>query len=1166
MANWVMVLFFLYTIKRIISYTAPEDCEWTALNDNDVSLTCHLERIVASGVLATNFSLIQSQSTSSLTIICDPMYFESHLAPLSFVHLRYLKSLNIYQCKLKYLSKEAFIGLENLRNLSIQTTNNYWKIFSLNMDDNSLDEMQQLAVLNLAYNNLQNFSDALLCELNSLKILNLTHNDLSTILSKDNVSDYEGSRNCAGSLSELDLSFNKINRITPKNLQKLRKLRLLNLAHNNIEDVDAFLFTNFEFLQIIDLSNNMLKKIPAVLFQDSPDLREIYLQDNAIYSIPSGFFSGLQQLLVLNLSSNHLSSNLIHQPFIDLIRLVLLDLRNNELTFINSTLLLSQYSLQMLFLSHNKISFIEDNSFSSLYNLHTIDLSHNHLEYLDAFTLNGLYVLSDLNLAFNNILMIHPDTFKNCSTLEKLSLQSNNLSFIPDSLAALQFLKSLNLENNDISDLYNSSLLLLKQLRYINLSQNKIGNLTSKNFKLLPILKELDLSKNQIYNLQHGVFDDIESLIKVDLSDNFLTDINGLFMNLKVLKHVNVSRNKVQWFDYAVIPVQLEKLDLHSNEIEILGNYYELENTLQLVQIDVSYNYLVDVNGASFPNKIKVIRINNNRISNIHPFTFIAKSNLTYVDISNNKIQNLDINTFRLNQNTLKKPLPQFAISGNPFFCDCNMEWLHHINKPDGSNNFPRIIDFNEVVCKLSFTRPHSYIHLSKSKSSDFLCKYGSHCFALCHCCEFDACDCEMVCPDECTCFSDQTWNTNIVDCSSQGYASIPSVVPMDVTDLYLDGNDISRLSSHAFIGRKNMRTLFLNNSNVHTIDNRTFNGLVNLRILNIENNHLPALYGYEFESLIHLEELYLSGNKITFVANITFQNLKMLSILHLNHNFIKEFQVWNLNWNSRLTSVRLSHNPWICNCDYLELFHEWLHGASFVRDVESIQCRYNETAGLYLTAFNMSSCSQPNYRNYFELTFHLYYIAIPIISLLLIIMILICLCRHNIKVWLYTKYGIRLFKRNTYTAESEKLFDAFVSYCNKDETFVLQFLTPELECGEPSYRLCLRYRDLPLSEYVAEAVTEAIECSQRTIIVLSEHFLRNERCRFELKTAYRESQCNHKHKLLIVVVGKISFKSLDSDAKQCLSNAHIIHWGDKRFWQKVKFIMPNVNPRTVLR
>lgn len=1161
----LMCFFFVQCIMASsIQYSAPYDCKWTAISGNDVSVSCHLQTIVASGTLATNFSLIQSEHTAALTVTCDSMFFESSLAPTAFSHLRYLKALQLKYCKFKELPKNAFSGLNELRNLSIRTMNGEWGEFSLTIHPDSFLGLNQLETLDLGYNKLETIAEEAICHLNSLKCLNLTHNDLKSMISFSNTT--AGSRKfCANDLAELDASGNKIALITRNDLQNFKSLRVIRLAHNKISNLDPNIFANFAKLQVIDLSYNELTNIPPLIFQDSPDVRELYLQNNSVSNLPPGLLNGLQVLVILNLSSNKISSDSIGpDTFVDLIRLVILDLSYNKLRYINNTLFQSQYSLQMLYLSHNDIDIISDNSFSSLYNLHTLDLSHNRLKYLDVFTLNGLYVISNLELSYNSIYSIHSDAFKNCSSVQDLTLEGNNLSSVPNALRSLQFLKSLNLNNNSMHELNNSSFQELKQLRHLTLSLNQVGNLTRGTFKHMPALKTLDLSKNQIQSLEHGIFDEIETVSKIDLSDNLLMDINGLFMNLKGLATLNVSRNKIFWFDYAVIPAELDHLDIHSNVIETLGNYYELEATLQLRELDVSYNLISEINQASFPNRIQRLKINNNRISNVNPFTFMAKSNLTYVNMANNKIQTLDINTFRLNPHALKKPLPEFAISGNPFFCDCNMEWLQHMNKLDGTNQYPHIIDMDRVMCKLSFTRHNSYLPLSKSQTSDFLCKYRSHCFALCHCCEFDACDCEMVCPDNCTCYSDQTWNTNIVDCSSQGFSSMPSVIPMDVTDLYLDGNDINQLTSHTFIGRKNMRIIFLNDSNIHVINNRTFNGLLTLRILHLENNFIQVLHGFEFETLVYLEELYLSNNKISSIANTTFQNLKSLTLLYLDHNFIMEFQVWNLRWNPGLKSVQLGSNPWTCNCQYLETYYEWLRDASsIIKDIGSIQCRYNQSAGPYLVEFNVSSCSNYSAITYFQAVFQADYmplfVIIPVLLLILILSsVLICVYRKELKVWLYTRYGIRLFERNNFPPETEKLFDAFVSYSKKDEHFVSQFLAPELECGSPGYRLCLRYRDLPMSGYVAEAITEAIECSHRTIIVLSEQFLKSEWCRFELKSAHRESQCNRKHKLIVVVMDKMSFKVIDPDAKMCFRSAPVIRWGDKRFWEKLKYAMPN--------
>lgn len=141
----------------------------------------------------------------------------------------------------------------------------------------------------------------------------------------------------------------------------------------------------------------------------------------------------------------------------------------------------------------------------------------------------------------------------------------------------------------------------------------------------------------------------------------------------------------------------------------------------------------------------------------------------------------------------------------------------------------------DSIYCRLSYGRgSRSVTPLVEATSTDFLCPYRTHCFALCHCCDFDACDCEMICPTNCSCYHDQSWSTNVVDCSAGGGASsgtelltdIPVRIPMDATDVYLDGNNLGQLLNHAFIGKKNLRTLLLNSSSIATLQNYTFSGV----------------------------------------------------------------------------------------------------------------------------------------------------------------------------------------------------------------------------------------------------------------------------------------------------------------------------------------------------
>ncbi|XP_023215104.1 toll-like receptor Tollo [Centruroides sculpturatus] len=1131
-------LFHLLVFLAIFVNVRGEECEFKLIRpeSQEAEVICHIPTLTS---LRTNFTL-QIEFVTSLTVVCSRDQ-PSQLENSTLGQLSWLKTLKLVHCGVANVTAEAFHALSELRELTL-LTNNETQL------DIEILEHKQLEILNLAHNNINTLSLTAFCGLPSLKVLNLTYNFLEEFI-------LEG---CLKELLKLDLSFNNLVRLQPL---LLPNLRLLNLQHNRLEFLSQDAITSLKKLQRVYFNNNELSSIPEDFFGGSTDIKEIHLQNNSLEALLN-CFGGLQQLLVLNVSFNLLrNEHLSSDTFSDLIRLVVLDLSYNRLQRINISIFQSQYSLQKLLLDHNQIEWISDNTFSALYNLHTLMLGGNRLKVLESFTLNGLYVLAILNLQDNFLEVIQQDSFRNCSSIQELFLSGNKFQSIPSAISSLQFLRRLDLSDNVINEINNSSLQNLKHLHTLQLNRNDIGNLTRGIFKDTPFLKRIELSENRIQNLAHGIFDEAIDVEVIELNDNLLTDINGLFMNLHNLELLNVSRNKITWFDYALVPHHLKSLDLHDNELDILGNYFELESDMTTEILDVSYNLLKEIRASSFPHSVQMLNLNHNQITNINPFTFMLKTNLTRIDLTYNLIRNLDMNSLRLQ--TVDIP-PQIFIAGNPFYCDCTMEWLQRINNLDTSRQYPKIVDLDSVMCEFPFTRHHKSLPLSKANTSNFLCNYKSHCFALCHCCEFDACDCEMVCPENCTCYADQTWNTNAVDCSGGNYTSIPLRIPMDVTALYLDGNDISQLTSHTFIGRKNMRVIYLNNSQILTINNRTFNGLTSLRTLYLNHNRLSILHGFEFETLYHLRELYLDHNEIVTVTNVTFIPLKSLEVLHLHHNRIAEYQVWMLSLNRHLSDVRLGNNPWSCGCRYVEDFYDWLQSTKQVQDVESVRCSSNQTHGLLIRSFNSSTlCNNRSSITYFQAVFIEDYIPVMITApsvLLLVVFVLViaCIYRKDVKVWLFTKYGIRLFHRNNYTPENEKLFDAFVSYCKKDEAFIAQILAPELECGNPPYRLCLRYRDLPSAGYVAEAISEAIECSHRTIVVLSEQFLKSEWCRFELKTAHRESQRNPKHRLVVALLDRVSFKEMDPDAKMCFHSSPVIRWGDKRFWEKLRYSLPD--------
>jgi Leucine-rich repeat (LRR) protein len=599
---------------------------------------------------------------------------------------------------------------------------------------------------------------------------------------------------------------------------------------------------------------------------------------------------------------------------------------------------------------------------------------------------------------------------------------------------------------------------------------------------------------HRIYRISARVLKiDVPDLHALRLDSNKLVDFGQAFVNLRFLLMLNISSNRISSFDYAQIPLGLQWLDLHSNKIDKLNNYYyspsaqqqfsasndvmnqqgsigqQWQSMLRLTTLDASYNLIRELDNTSLPESLETVQLNNNHIKTIASHTFSTKSNLTRINLSHNQLTTLPFDALKLNNNRdiLQPQLQQqkfvdVYLANNPFVCNCNMGWFSHLLLAS-SNPFPggmisavaaaardqtfvtihtqmtfrqlpRVADAQLISCHLPFGRqttyaadPHEwypmvaanqlalqYNHQPHSQDqplilkqiellqSVHLCPYKSHCFALCYCCDFDACDCEMSCPENCSCYYDQKWSTNIVDCSANNqingnsqtrftqmmmgsssshhynhhhhhrqpsqsqstlmggstvapqivkFTSIPEKIPMDVTDLFLDGLELIQLRGNALIGRKNLKTLYLNNSQLYSIENKALATQKALKVLQLNSNFLTELHGFEFEQQAELRELYLANNRLRAIANTTFTPLKSLQILHLQNNQLYHFNFWsNIPSGHKMVSLNLGQNPWSCQCSHIEPMLMWLQAnIKYVHDRKSVSCLYDRTTYLHL-------------------------------------------------------------------------------------------------------------------------------------------------------------------------------------------------------------------------
>lgn len=1143
-----------------------DNCGLQSKGDEGSTL-CRVRTLEADG---SSLSHAPSGAVKRLNVECNQLLlFESYLEANYFQRFSSLTELTLENCKLLRIPGNAFEGLRELKKLSIRSKNYDWSPNkNLELSLGTFNGLRELQVLDLGKNNLKAIPSEVFCPLGNLQVLNFTQNKIKSV-------DRLGfGKNCGSGLRSLDLSDNDLKSLSDESqITGLKNLQELRLQNNNITDISSETFNGLISLRILNVSYNNLQIVPEGTFSNTKELREMYLNNNQLFELATGVFHRLEQLLVLDLSNNQLSSTHIDgRTFIGLIRLVILNLSNNALTRIDGKTFKDLFFLQILDLRNNSIGYIEDNTFLPLYNLHTLNLAENRLHTIDELLFNGLFVLSKLNLNNNLLINIDPKAFKNCSDLKELDLSSNQLTEVPNAIWELSLLKTLDLGENQISDIKNGSFKNLDQLTGLRLIDNVIGNLSVGMFWDVPSLQVLNLAKNKIQSIERGSFIRNSQLEAVRLDGNFLSDINGVFSTLLSLLWLNLSENHLVWFDYAFVPSKLKWLDVHGNFIEHLGNYYKLQDEINIKTLDVSHNRIVEISPLAIPNSVELLFINNNHINKIHVNTFIEKRNLTRVDIYANEISNLDINSLRLSSVPLNKSLPEFYIGGNPFNCDCSMEWLPMINNMTAMRQHPRIMDLENVLCNMTHTRGVTHLPLSNLKSTDFLCPYETHCFTLCHCCDYVACDCQMTCPYNCSCYHDPTWHTNVVDCSSKRAIEIPEKIPMDATEVYLDGNDFKELQNYAFIGRKNMRSLYVNSSGVENIQNRTFAGLSSLLILNLGSNKLKHLKGYEFEHLTQLNELYLHDNFISYIANSTFSSLYSLKILKLHGNRLVDFAVWNLNSKLNLNALSLGNNMWSCKCRYLQRFTAFVaDNVPKIVDISDLFCWNAEGQLPQKKELNLNGTICSDYyagdsvidnmlvSNYMPMMVT----TLTGFMLIMLVILLIFLFRDTIRIWLYTSCGIRLFPFTGACDDTDKLYDAYVCYSPKDDDFVIQTLAAELENGSPSYHLCLHYRDIPQhsSPYMqcTLPLPEAAEASKRIIIVLTRNFIETEWSRFEFRQTLHEILKSRIYSLVVIEDSSVLPETeCDPDLKPYLKTGSRVRWGQSKFWEKLWYAMPD--------
>ncbi|CAL4100424.1 unnamed protein product, partial [Meganyctiphanes norvegica] len=302
------------------------------------------------------------------------------------------------------------------------------------------------------------------------------------------------------------------------------------------------------------------------------------------------------------------------------------------------------------------------------------------------------------------------------------------------------------------------------------------------------------------------------------------------------------------------------------------------------------------------------------------------------------------------------------------------------------------------------------------------------------------------------------------------------------------------------------------------------------------------------------------------FINIGTFSFLNSIEILKLDRNFLFNYPVWQLNLNIGLKEVTLSMNMWSCECQYMVDFKNWLNREkTIVTDKQVIFCTYNssEDQGSYVVESSYT-CENVMENSIVKEKLESRYLQLVLIMVGIFFSMLIvgvCLVIYKVKIHksMSQKCSSKCFMSDHTVVEKSILYDAFVSYSENDAAFVQEVFAAELENGDPSYKVCLAFRDKKsTSTYIEDFMAESIDICQKVILVLTKNYIENEWCTFRFKTAHLNALNKRKDNVIVVMCGEVRENDLDSELRSSIKLATKLKYEDTSFWSKLHANLPS--------
>jgi Leucine-rich repeat (LRR) protein len=192
----------------------------------------------------------------------------------------------------------------------------------------------------------------------------------------------------------------------------------------SIYHVPASIFTYFTKLKVLQIANCNVQEIRNNTFENATDLQNFDFFANQISTLEADTFRGATSMEKIILSINQIS-HIDLNAFRGLPNLRYLDLSGNKITELDGRIFAPLSELYDLKLRSNSIRTLDKDTFRNLPHLAILDLSYNLLETLDETLFLYNTDLYYLDLSNNQIRALSSSMFKHFPEFYRIDLSSN---------------------------------------------------------------------------------------------------------------------------------------------------------------------------------------------------------------------------------------------------------------------------------------------------------------------------------------------------------------------------------------------------------------------------------------------------------------------------------------------------------------------------------------------------------------------------------------------------------------------------------------------------------------------------------------------------------------------------------------------------------------------